>query len=80
MFIKKPKSVKAYAYRMILNFKKSVTYKKKTFTPNNLSVVKQPSSDITQFFAGHCSMSGANIQAWVFLPRIDQFIKSFMRG
>ena len=29
MFIKKPKPVKAYAYRMILSFKTSVTYKKK---------------------------------------------------
>ena len=28
-----------------------------------VSVVKQPSSDINQFFAGHCPMSGVNIQA-----------------
>ena len=26
--------------------------------------MKQPSSDITRFFARHCLMSGANIQAY----------------
>ena len=27
--------------------------------------VKQPLSETTQFLAGHCLMSGANIQAWI---------------
>ena len=45
----------AYAYRRLLSFKASVT----------VSVVKQPSSDMTRFFVGHYLMSGANIQAWI---------------
>ena len=35
-----------------------------TSRQTNESVVKQPSSDITRFVAGHCPMSGANIQIW----------------
>ena len=49
-----------------LSFKMSVTYKKKkNFTPDNRVSCEALSSDISQFFAGHCLMSGANIQAWL---------------
>ena len=69
MCIKKPEAVRAYAYQMLLRFKTSVTIyiyiyiyiqnsRRKT-----VSVVKQSSPKITQFFAGHCPMSVANIQA-----------------
>ena len=34
-------------------------------------VVKQLSTDIAQFFAGHCPVSGANIQAWYRDGRYD---------
>ena len=67
MFMKrKAKAVKAYACQMLVSFKTSLTYNKKILTSRrtNASVAKQLSSDITQFFAGHCPMCGANIQAW----------------
>ena len=48
-----------------MNFKNSVTYKKKLISCRaTVSIVKQHSLDITLFLAGHCPMSGANIQAW----------------
>ena len=48
---------------MILSLKASVAYKKMfTLRRTTLSVVEQPSSDITRLFAGHCPMSGANIR------------------
>ena len=58
------KKLLAYVYRMLLSFSTSLTYNF-FLTSRWISVfiVKQPSSDITQFFAGRCSMSGANIQA-----------------
>ena len=37
--------------------------KKLTSRRTTVSVVKQPSPNITRFFALHCPMSGANIQA-----------------
>ena len=54
-----------HAYQMLLSFKASVTYIKKILTLRliSVSVVKQLSSNITQVFARHCPMSGANIQA-----------------
>ena len=65
MFIRKTKAVKANAYRMLLSFKTSVTYKFfLTSGRATVSVVKKSSSDITRFSAAHCPMSGANIQAW----------------
>ena len=46
---------------MLLSFKTSVTYTKiLTSHQINVSVAKQLSSDITQFFAEHCAMSGIN--------------------
>ena len=59
---------------MPLSFKTSVTYKKNVnFTPDNcvlceaaftqIEKKKQPSSDITRYFAGHYPVSGANVQA-----------------
>ena len=55
---RKTRARKAYAYRMLLSSKTSVTLR-----PATVSVVEQLSSDITRFFAGHCPISGANIQA-----------------
>ena len=67
MFIKREiRGGKTYVYRMVLSFKTSVTvdfFVTSRRTP--VSVVEQFSSDITWFFAKHCLMSGANIQAWL---------------
>ena len=41
------------------------------FCRTTVSVAKQPSPDITQFFTGHCAMPGANIQA----SKITQFLE-----
>ena len=64
MFIKRTtRAGNAYAYRMLLSFKMSLTYKKKlTSCRTTASIVKLLSLDMTRFFAVHCSMSGANIQ------------------
>ena len=65
MLIKrKTRPGKSYACQMLLSFKTLVTYdlfltSRQTF----VSVVKQLSLDITRFFAGHCPMSVAVIQA-----------------
>ena len=66
MFIRREnRAGKAYVYRMLLSFKTSVTYEifflnlHQTTAP----VVKQFSSDTTRFFAGHCPISDANMQA-----------------
>ena len=63
IFIKsKTRAGKAYAYRMLLSFKTLVAYKKiSTSRWTTVFVVKQFLSDIIQFVAGHCPMSGANI-------------------
>ena len=66
MYIKrKTKAEKAYAYRMLLSLRRlKMTYKKcLTSRRATAAVLKQLSSDITRLFAGHCPMSGANIQA-----------------
>ena len=64
MFTIKTKAVKAYVYRMLLSVNTSVPYKFfLTSRRTIVSVVKQPSSDITRFFVGDCPMSGTNIQA-----------------
>ena len=61
---RKTRAGKVCVYRILLSFKTSVTYKKILAScRTTVSVVKQLSSDITQFFAGHFPMSGANIQA-----------------
>ena len=59
MFIKrKTTGGKAYVYQMLVSFKTSGTYKKKlTSRWTSVFVMKQLSSDITGFFAGHCPMS-----------------------
>ena len=57
---------------MLLSFKMLVTFS--TASRVSVSVVKLLQSDITQFFAGHCSMPGANIQTctkeyqWQYYP------------
>ena len=62
MFIKrKTRGGKVYAYGMLVSFKTLETYL--TSRRTTLFFVKQLLSDITQFFAGDCPMSGANIQA-----------------
>ena len=54
---------KTYAYGMFRSFKTPVTHKKNlTSRWTTVSVVKELSSDITRFFAGHSLMSGASIQ------------------
>ena len=64
MFIKQNKAVNTYAYRMLLSFKTSVTYINFfNFKPDISVRCEAPSSDITRFFAGHCPISDANIQA-----------------
>lgn len=66
MFMKrKTRAVKAYAYRMLLTFKRWATDKKRKLTTRQttVSVVKQLSLDITQFFAANFLMYGASIQA-----------------
>ena len=59
--ISKTTTGKAYIYRMLLSFKTSVTYKKITSHQTTVPVVKQLSSDIIRFFAGHYSTSSANM-------------------
>ena len=64
MFIKrKTRAGKVYAYRMLPSFKTLVTYKQFFKLHAGLSFMKQLLPDITRFFAGHCPMSVANIQA-----------------
>ena len=66
MFIKrKVRAGKAYASRMFLSFKTSVTFIKNVLISRRttVSVAKHLSSDKTLFFAGSCPMSGASIQA-----------------
>ena len=66
MFIKKPKAVRAYAYRMLLSFKTLIIYKKKINSRRTtVSLVKQTSSDITRFFA--------KISVLIF--RLDLYVK-----
>ena len=49
---------------MLLSLKTSITYNVfLTSRRATVSVKKQFSTDITRFFAGHCLMSCANIQA-----------------
>ena len=63
---------------MILSFKTSITYNFfLTLYRTTVSVVKQLSSDVTQFFAGHCPMSGAYIQACAVCGKILVVIDSF---
>ena len=61
MFIKmKSQSKKRLSLRNAgASFKTSLNYKNWTIA----SIIKQLSSDITQFFAGHCLMASVNIQA-----------------
>ena len=57
-----------WTYQMLLSIKMLVYSLIKIFLTSHwttLSIMKQPSSDITQFFAGHCPMSGATIQVWM---------------
>ena len=62
MFIKE--TVKTYAYRMLLSFKTSVTYKKIfNFTPNNFVRCEPALVGHNSIFARYCPMSVANIQA-----------------
>ena len=62
----KEKPGKVYTYHMLLSFKTSVTCKKNlTSLRTTVSTVKQLSSDITQYFAGYCSMSRPNPQACI---------------
>ena len=65
MSIKRKTGVgKAYAYRMLWNFKTSVTHTFFLATRwTTVSVVKQFLLDKTRFFAGYCPMPAANIQA-----------------
>ena len=62
MFIKrKTRAGKAYAYRMLLSFKTSLTYKKNlTSRRTTVFVVKLLLSDITRVFSGHCPMAGGH--------------------
>ena len=49
---------------MLLSFKTSFTHKNFfNFTPDNCVRYEGALLDITRFFAGHCPMSGGNIQA-----------------
>ena len=64
MFIKREtRAGKVYAYQMRLSFKMLVVFFFLTSCQTTVSVVKQFSSDIIRFFAGHCRMYGADIQA-----------------
>ena len=67
MFLKrKIRAGKVYSHRMLWSLKMSVTmsfFLILTSRRTTVSVVKQPLSDITRFFAGHCPVSGATIQA-----------------
>ena len=64
MFFKKTKAVKGYTYHMLLSFKTLVNLNFfLTSSRKDVSVVRQPLSDITRHFARHCPMSAANIQA-----------------
>ena len=70
IFIKrKTRAGKDHAYRMLLSFKKLGTSIIIFFTSRGTtaSVIKQLSLDITYFFAEHCSLFGANTQAWLFI-------------
>ena len=61
---RKTRAEKAYGYRLLLSFKTLVTYNFfLTSHRTTVPVVKQLSPDITRYFAGHCPMSGSNIQA-----------------
>ena len=58
---------------MLLSLKTSLTYIMSflTWRRATVSVLRQLSSDITQFLAGYCPISGANIQAWqLYLQRM----------
>ena len=60
IFIKKPKAVKTYSYRMT-----SVTHKNFfNFTPDNCVRCEAALSDITRFFARHCLIFGAKTNAF----------------
>ena len=60
----KTRAEKVCAYQVLLSFKTSVTSEFFLIHAGQLCpLVKQRSSDITRFFAGHCHISGANIQA-----------------
>ena len=62
--IRKTRAGMAYAYRMLLSLKTSVTYIKNFTTRRaTVSLMTQLLSDITRFFPGHFPMSGANMQA-----------------
>ena len=65
MFIKREtRAGKVYAYQMPLSFKMLVVFFFfLTSCQTTVSVVKQFSSDIIRFFARHCLMYGADIQA-----------------
>ena len=66
MFMKrKTRAIKTDAYRMLLRFKRWGTDKKRKLATRQttVSVVKQLSLDITQFFAANFRMYGASIQA-----------------
>ena len=68
MLIKrKTREGKVYGYQMLLRFKTLVIYKKIFLTSlrTTASVLKQLLSDITRYFAEHCLLPGANIQAWL---------------
>ena len=58
--LKKPNALKVDAYQMLLSFKTSLAYNIfLTSRRTTVSVVKQPLSDITRFFARLCPMFGA---------------------
>ena len=60
MFIKRKTTAgKVYAYRMVVSFKMLVYF----LTSHRTTVSVLLSLDITRFFAGHCRMPCANIQA-----------------
>ena len=67
---------RAYAYQMLPSFKTLVTLKTFfNFTPDNCVRCEAAFSDITRFFAGHCPMFGANIQACLVGKRVDEKAK-----
>ena len=62
---------------MILSSKILINYTKIFSTSHwiTVSFVKQLSSNIAQFFAGHCPMSGANI--WACLTGLGESLNAY---